>query len=259
MRVRARIRTAVERLQKDEGMYEGADMSNKGLRIRHSLVRISIVLFFLLFFYFGFILIDIDSDLLFLWLKKTIFNRALGRLFSRLGFEGLAALAIGFILRALFSAEEMPLWMSPGADAGSEASVNQEQHQPSRPAGPSAPIQDDGSASTSSVEQPAPAAKPYIALLQLEGERKRLLNEIVDFVALQLEDRGQPQGPIVEQALRLVWYELEIDDSTNQDELQHWSNSLRENPGQYKSIFGFYKPGGIFYEGNTPPGYKTHY
>ncbi|GAU35809.1 hypothetical protein TSUD_155840 [Trifolium subterraneum] len=37
----------------------------------------------------------------------------------------------------------MPLWVSPESDAGSEASVNQELHQPSRPA---API--DGSAST---------------------------------------------------------------------------------------------------------------
>jgi hypothetical protein len=147
----------------------------------------------------------------------------------------------------------MPLWVSPGSDAGSEASVNQEQ--PSRPA---API--DGSASTSSsVDQPAPAGKPYIALLQLEGERKRILDEIVHFVEKKLEDPRQPQGPIYEQALRLVWYELEIDDKTNQDELQQWSNSLRENPGKYKSIFGFYKPGGIFYEGNTPPGYKAHY
>ncbi|KAK2351144.1 hypothetical protein QL285_097540 [Trifolium repens] len=187
--------------------------------------------------------------------KLTIINRALSLIFFRLGFGGLAALAIGFIVRALFSAEEMPLWVSPGSDAGSEASVNQELHQPSRP---NAPI--DASASTSSVEQPAPAGKPYIALLQLEeGERKRILDEIVRFVAHKLEDPGLPQGPIYEQALRLVWYELEIDDKTNQDELQQWSNSLRENPGKYKSIFGFYKPGGIFYEGNTPPGYKAHY
>jgi len=53
------------------------------------------------------------------------------------------------------------------ADAGSEAIVNQKQHQPSRPGGPAAPIQNGSkSASTYSVEQQAPAAKPYIALLQ---------------------------------------------------------------------------------------------
>jgi len=98
-----------------------------------------------------------------------------------------------------------------------------------------------------------------MALLQLEGERKRLIFDIVDFVANKLEDPGQPQGPIYEQALRQVWYELEIDGRTNQDELQRRLVSLRENPRQYKSIFNFYKPGGIFYEGNTPPGYKTHY
>ncbi|MCI82831.1 succinate dehydrogenase subunit 3, partial [Trifolium medium] len=67
---------------------------------------------------------------------------------------------------------------------------------------PAAPI--DGSASTSSVEQPAPAGKPYMALLQLEGERKRILDEIVHFVAHKLENPGQPHGPIYEQALRLV-------------------------------------------------------
>ena len=53
------------------------------------------------------------------------------------------------------------------ADVGSEAIVNQKQHQPSRPGVPSAPIQNGSeSASTYSVEQPALAAKPYIALLQ---------------------------------------------------------------------------------------------
>jgi len=62
----------------------------------------------------------------------------------------------------------IPLWMYPsGADAGSEAIVNQKQHQPSRPRGPAAPIQNGlASTSTSSVEQQASAAKPYIALLQ---------------------------------------------------------------------------------------------
>jgi len=62
----------------------------------------------------------------------------------------------------------IPLWMYPSrADTGSEAIVSQKQHQPSRPGGPAAPIQNvSESASTYSVEQQAPAAKPYIALLQ---------------------------------------------------------------------------------------------
>ena len=78
-----------------------------------------------------------------------------------------------------------------GANAGTEAIVNQKQHQPSRPGRPAAPIQ-NGSASitTKSVEQQALAAKPYIALLQLEGERKRLIDDIVDFLANKLEDLG---------------------------------------------------------------------
>jgi len=62
----------------------------------------------------------------------------------------------------------IPLWMYPyGADAGSEAILNQKQHQPSCPGGPAAPIQNGSeSASTYFVEQQAPAAKPYVALLQ---------------------------------------------------------------------------------------------
>jgi len=61
------------------------------------------------------------------------------------------------------------------------------------PRRPAAPIQHgSGSASIISVEQPALAAKPYIALLQQEGERKRLIDDIVDFVANKLEDPGQP-------------------------------------------------------------------
>ena len=129
-----------------------------------------------------------------------------------------------------------------GADAGSEVIVNQKQHQPSRPRGPAALIQNGlASASTSSVEEQASAAKPYIALLQYKGEWKRLIDDIIDFAANKLENPGQPQGPILEQALRLVWYELEIDGSTSQDELQRWLVSPTGNPGQNKSIFGFTK------------------
>ena len=65
------------------------------------------------------------------------------------------------------------------------------------------------------MEQQARAAKPYIGLLRLKGEQKRLIDDIVDLAANKLEDPRQPQGPIFEQALRLVWYELEIDGSTN--------------------------------------------
>ena len=62
----------------------------------------------------------------------------------------------------------IPLWMYPsGANVSSETIVNQTQHQPSRPGGPAAPIQNGSeSASTYSVEQQALAVKPYIALLQ---------------------------------------------------------------------------------------------
>jgi len=62
----------------------------------------------------------------------------------------------------------VPLWMYPSEDnVGSEAIVNKKQHQPSRPGGPAVPIKNGSeSASTYSVEQQAPIATPYIALLQ---------------------------------------------------------------------------------------------
>jgi len=62
----------------------------------------------------------------------------------------------------------IPLWMyASGADGGSEAIVNKKQHQPFRPGRPATPNQyGSESASNYPVEQQAPAAKPYIALLQ---------------------------------------------------------------------------------------------
>ena len=44
-------------------MYDGANMSNKNLRMSNYLVRISIFFFFLLLFYLAFLLIGIDFDL----------------------------------------------------------------------------------------------------------------------------------------------------------------------------------------------------
>ena len=61
-------------------------------------------------------------------------------------------------------------------------------------------------------------------------EWKRLIDDIVEFATNKLEDLRQLEDPIFEQALRLVWYELEIDGSINQDEFQRWLVSLRENP-----------------------------
>ena len=91
------------------------------------------------------------------------------------------------------------------ADAGLEAIVNQKQHQPSRPRGPAAPIQNRlASASTSSAEKQASAAKPYIVFLQYKGERKRLIDDIVNIAANKLEDPGQPQVQFFSK--RYAWY-----------------------------------------------------
>lgn len=196
------------------------------------------------------------GDLSFFWqIFWSLAGRSLSLLFGKIGFSGGLAFAIGLAVKAILTADGALSMLPSGADAGSEASVNQEQHHPSRP-GPAAPT--PTSASTSSVEQPIPEDKPYIALLQLEGERKRLLEEIVHIVEGQLEDPGLPQGPH-EQALRFCWYELDINENSSLTDLQDWRGSLRrENLRQYQSIFSFYKPGGLYYPGNTPPGYKAH-
>ena len=91
-------------------------------------------------------------------------------------------------------------------------------------------------------------------------EWKRLIDDIVEFATNKLEDLRQPEDPIFEQALRLVWYELEIDGSINQDEFQRWVVSLRENPQQYKFIYGFTKghDGGLLASvGKRSPEYGT--
>ncbi|KAK7373296.1 hypothetical protein VNO80_06698 [Phaseolus coccineus] len=139
---------------------------------------------------------------LFLQILGSLAGRSLSLLFGKIGFSGGLAFAIGLAVKAILTADGAPsMFMLPyGADAGSEASVNQELHHPSR-SGPAAPT--STSASSSAVEQPIPEDKPYIALLQLEGQRKRILEEIVHFVEGQLEDPGLPRGPH-EQALHFL-------------------------------------------------------
>jgi len=87
---------------------------------------------------------------------------------SRLSLKGTCFSVLIRMKLARLRDQIIPLWMYPFvADAGSETIVYQKQHQPSRPRRPAAPIQNGSeSASTYSVEQQAPAVKPYIALLQ---------------------------------------------------------------------------------------------
>jgi len=228
-------------------------LSQLFLRNTRIVVLISVLSFLIFCIALCYILGDLS---LFLQILGSLAGRSLSLLLGKIGFSGGLAFAIGLAVKAILTADGAPsMFMLPyGADAGSEASVNQELHHPSR-SGPAAPT--PTSASSSAVEQPIPEDKPYIALLQLEGERKRILEEIVHFVEGQLEDPGLPRGPH-EQALRFLWWELELDDKSSLAELQYWRGSLRENLRQYQSIFCFYKPGGIYSEGNQPPGYKAH-
>lgn len=91
-------------------MYEGANMSNKGLRMSNSLVRISIVSFILLLVYLAFLLIDMDFYLFWLKVKWTIFSKSLRLLFSRLGFGGLCCIGVTC---ALLDPENVSHFMAP--------------------------------------------------------------------------------------------------------------------------------------------------
>ena len=85
-----------------------------------------IVLIFLTFSLICYITWVFGGLSFFLKIGFSIGGRALSFALVKCGLSGGLAWAIGCVLRALFSAEEMPLWMFPsGADAGSEASVNQ--------------------------------------------------------------------------------------------------------------------------------------
>jgi len=91
----------------------------------------------------------------------SLAGRSLSLLFGKIGFSGGLAFAIGLAVKAILTADGAPMVMY-GADAGSEASVNQELHHPSR-SGPAA--------SSSTVEQPAPIQQPLNDINELqEGE-----------------------------------------------------------------------------------------
>jgi len=59
-----------------------------------------------------------------------------------------------------------------------------------------------------------------------------------------------------ELALSLVWHEFSIDRASSPNDIQGYLSSLRANPGNYQDIFDLYRTGGIYSEGNIPPGLK---
>ncbi|YP_007516926.1 hypothetical protein (mitochondrion) [Glycine soja] len=190
-------------------------------------------------------------------LACSLSKEALSRLLLR-GSSVTLIMAGGFALRAFFLATEGGLSMENSMMPHPHGAAESTHSDGFTYTSDMVPDSSSSGRSISSVEQPIPEEKPYIALLQLEGERKRVMEEILHIVEGQLEDPGLPRGPH-EQALRFCWFELDINDNSSLTDLQDWRGSLRGgNLGQYQSIFGFYKPGGIYYPGNTPPGYKAH-
>ena len=119
--------------------------------------------------------------------------------------------------------------------AGSEPSENQGEDPATHRnvAGPSHPNPPEPSAipgenSSETVEQPIPKDKPYVALLLLEGERKRVIDEMIHFVEARFLEAGLPPGACHEKALRFLWEQFLIDQNPSVDELKYYKKYLFE-------------------------------
>ena len=126
-------------------MYEGA--SNKSLRMSNYLIRISIVLFMLLFFYLAFLLIGIDFNLVLMKLQSMLLGKSLHFLFSRLGWCG-GGLILLAVLCFDFDPETMGKMMAPSGASGTSSSnpfprENLDLNVPAAEPTPAAPVDPD--------------------------------------------------------------------------------------------------------------------
>ncbi|KAG5070463.1 hypothetical protein JHK85_002840 [Glycine max] len=133
-------------------------------------------------------------------LACSLSKEALSRLLLR-GSSVTLIMAGGFALRAFFLATEGGLSMENSMMPHPHGAAESTHSDGFTYTSDMVPDSSSSGRSISSVEQPIPEEKPYIALLQLEGERKRVMEEILHIVEGQLEDPGLPRGPH-EQALR---------------------------------------------------------
>ncbi|KAG4905999.1 hypothetical protein JHK86_057246 (mitochondrion) [Glycine max] len=136
-------------------------------------------------------------------LACSLSKEALSRLLLR-GSSVTLIMAGGFALRAFFLATEGGLSMENSMMPHPHGAAESTHSDGFTYTSDMVPDSSSSGRSISSVEQPIPEEKPYIALLQLEGERKRVMEEILHIVEGQLEDPGLPRGPH-EQALRFCW------------------------------------------------------
>ena len=108
-------------------MYEGT--SNKSLRMSNYLIRISIVLFMLLFFYLAFLLIGIDFNLVLMKLQSMLLVRSFRVLLSRLvGWEVPFLVLVFFVGLGLDSSLHMMMAPAGGGDGSGAGSSQRPVH-----------------------------------------------------------------------------------------------------------------------------------
>jgi hypothetical protein len=107
------------------------------------------------------------------------------------------------------------------------------------------------------VEQPIPRTKPYVALLQLSGEKRSLIKSMLNLVVAKLEELGQPPESSEEEGLRILWYELDLSPSTSVEQLHSFLELIRDDPeGHFHDIVKENLPGSFFSDECRPPGVK---
>lgn len=221
-------------------MYEGA--SNKSLRMYNYFIRISRVLFMLLFFYLAFLLIGSDFNLVLMKLQSMLLGKSLHFLFSRLGWCG-----GGLILLAVlcFDPETMGKMMAPSGASGSgsgEGAVGRGFRWTDLFGGSSTGNSDTGgnsvgSSEATSINQPEPVAPEVYHPLQEDVQRRLELSD-----RLSINTIGHPLpdsifDDIIETQFRT---ELQIEKALRSDRVQE--DSFLDKRHQIRGVL-FYPNG----------------
>ncbi|KAM0016482.1 hypothetical protein Hdeb2414_s0028g00697161 [Helianthus debilis subsp. tardiflorus] len=217
-------------------MYEGA--SKKSLRMSNDFIRISIMLFMLLFFYLAFLLIGIDFNLVIMKLQSMLLGKSLHFLFSRLGWGGLILLAFLF-----FDPETMGKMMDPSGASGSGSGEGRGFRWTdlfgSSSTGSSETSVAPDPTSTHPGEPAAPIAEVYLPL-QEDGQRRLELSHRLSINTIRHPLPDSLFDDIIETQFRT---ELQIEKALRSDRVQE--DDFLEKRHQIRGVL-FYPNGRAF-------------